>query len=163
MTTTTLLDTLTVIAATGCGLIGGCFFAFSTFVMKALKKLPAAEGVAAMQSINVVVINPWFLVPFLGTGLLCLLLAAASFFTWRTPGAAFLAAGAVLYVAGTLLVTMTLNVPLNDALAQLTPTSPGAPERWASYCSAWTLWNHIRTLAALAAAVLLMLAFRLRG
>src|SRR5688500_8679871 len=124
MTKTALLDTVTLLAATGCGLIGGCFFAFSTFVMKALKKLPPAEGVAAMQSINIVVINPWFLVPFLGTGLLCLLLAAGSFFTWRMPGAGFLAAGALLYVAGTLLVTMALNVPLNDALAKVVPASP---------------------------------------
>ena len=36
----------------GCGLNAGVFFAFSTFVMPALKRLPAAQGIAAMQSIN---------------------------------------------------------------------------------------------------------------
>ena len=159
----TLLDTLTLVTATGCGLIGGCFFAFSSFVMKALKKLPPEQGLAAMQSINLVVINPWFLVPFLGTGLLCILVAAGSLSTWRSPGAGFLAAGAALYLAGTLLVTMAGNVPLNDALAKLTATSPEAAAQWAAYYSAWMIWNHVRTIAALAASVSLMVALRLRG
>jgi uncharacterized membrane protein len=163
LTATAILDTGTLIAAAGCGLIGGCFFAFSSFVMKALRKLPPDQGIAAMQSINVVVINPWFLAPFLGTALLSVLLAVGSLFTWRTPGAGLLVAGAVLYVAGTFLVTMVCNVPLNDALAKLTPMNPESSTSWAAYCSAWTFWNHVRTLAALAGAVLLMVAFRLRG
>ncbi len=39
-------------------LVGGVFFAFSSFIMKALARVPSAEGIAAMQSINVIVINP---------------------------------------------------------------------------------------------------------
>jgi len=35
-----LLFALTLFAALGCGLVGGVFFAFSTFVMKALSRLP---------------------------------------------------------------------------------------------------------------------------
>jgi len=53
-----LLLALTLLSALGSGLIAGAFFAFSTFVMGALGRLPAAHGIAAMQSINVVVINP---------------------------------------------------------------------------------------------------------
>jgi uncharacterized membrane protein len=45
--------------ALGCGLIAGVFFAFSTFVMKALGSLLPAQGIAAMQSINLAVLNPW--------------------------------------------------------------------------------------------------------
>ena len=52
---------LVIATALGCGLIGGAFFAFSTFVMKALARLPTPQGIAAMQSINVVVITPLFL------------------------------------------------------------------------------------------------------
>jgi uncharacterized membrane protein len=60
-----LLFALTLFAALGCGLIAGVFFAFSAFVMKALGRLPPAEGIAAMQSINIAVINPVFLTAFL--------------------------------------------------------------------------------------------------
>ena len=47
-----MLDLATFLLALGCGLVAGVFFAFSTFVMKALGKLPPAQGVAAMQSIT---------------------------------------------------------------------------------------------------------------
>ena len=62
-----LLRVLTLISALGCGLVGGIFFAFSAFVMKALNRLPPAQGIAAMQSINVTVINPLFMTAFFGT------------------------------------------------------------------------------------------------
>ena len=65
---------LIIVALLGSALIGGIFFAFSNFIMKALAKLPAAEGIAAMQSINVVVLNKWFLGVFTGTALVSLLL-----------------------------------------------------------------------------------------
>lgn len=51
--------------------MAGVFFAFSTFVMKALGARPLAQGIAAMQSINVAVINRWFMAAFFGTALLC--------------------------------------------------------------------------------------------
>lgn len=58
-----LLLPLRLLAALGCGLIAGVFIAFSTFVMKALARLPPDEGIAAMQSINVSVLNSWFIRP----------------------------------------------------------------------------------------------------
>ena len=147
-----LLPALKLIAALGCGLIGGVFFAFSTFVMRALARLPAHEGVAAMQSINIVVINPLFLSFFVGTAVVCLLLIISSLLRWQEPGAIYLLVGGALYVIGTFLVTMIFNVPRNNALASLTPTSPEASSYWAEYVSGWTAWNHVRTVAALAAA-----------
>src|SRR5262245_41534933 len=63
----------------GSGIVGGVFFAFSTFVMKALGELPASQGVAAMQRINVVVLNRLFLGVFLGTALLAVACIVASF------------------------------------------------------------------------------------
>src|SRR6266702_1984438 len=47
-----VLYTLTFVTALGCGLIAGLFFAFSVSVMQALARLPSAEGIAALQSIN---------------------------------------------------------------------------------------------------------------
>lgn len=158
-----ILDVLALVCAVGAGLMAGAFFAFSTFVMKALGKLPPAQGIAAMQSINVVVINPWFLTPFVGTALVCAVVVIASLFAWSQPGAGWLLAGAVLYVAGTFLVTMVCNVPRNDALAKLTPASEKAVRFWTTYLSTWTAWNHVRTIGALAAMVSFILALRSRA
>ena len=64
-----VLNLLAFVCTLGASVVGGVFYAFSTFVMQALRRLPAREGIAAMQSINVVVINPMFLGVFLGTAL----------------------------------------------------------------------------------------------
>jgi uncharacterized membrane protein len=161
-----MLDLVTLLSALGCGLIAGAFFAFSTFVMKALGNLPPAQGIAAMQSINVVVINPWFLTPFLGTAVLSVLLTFASLMRWHDPRVLYWLAGSVLYFVGTFLVTMLFNVPRNNALAVVAPVTEGSVEAarlWISYLSTWTAWNHVRTIAALAAAASFMIAFRLRA
>lgn len=67
-------------------------------------------------------------------------------------------AGAVLYVLGTILVTIAANVPRNDALAQLDPADPAAARHWGTFVSVWTAWNHVRVLASLGAAALLTVA-----
>ena len=141
----------TILAALGSGLIAGVFFAFSTSVMKALGRLPSNEGMAAMQSINIVIINPLFLGVFLGTAVMCLGLTVVSFLRWDR-GAAFLLAGAVLYLSGSVAVTMLLNVPLNNALMAATPTNPQSADLWKNYLANWTFWNHVRAAASLGAA-----------
>jgi uncharacterized membrane protein len=65
---------LTLFAALGCGLVAGVLFAFSTFVMKALASVPPATGIAAMQAINVTVLNPPFLAALVGSALATLVL-----------------------------------------------------------------------------------------
>ncbi len=50
-----LVDILTFAAVLGSGLVAGIFFAFSTFVMRALGQLPQDQGIAAMKSINITV------------------------------------------------------------------------------------------------------------
>lgn len=148
------------IAALGSGRIAGTFFAFSAFVTAALARLPAEQGVAAMQSINLVVINPVFLGVFLGTGLLSDVLAVGAGLAWRDASAAWIVAGAVVYLVGCLLVTMVSNVPLNNALSRMTAASPAVAQYWPEYVTRWTTWNHVRTAAALAATSCFMLALR---
>lgn len=154
----TLLFALRLVAALGCGLIAGVFFAFSTFVMTALARRPPAEGMAAMQAINVAVLNPMFLGVFVGTAGTCLLVVIFSLLRWNEPGALYFLLGGALYIAGTFLVTMVFNVPLNNALAKLAPADPASASEWARYVANWTAWNHVRTAAALAAAALLTIA-----
>jgi uncharacterized membrane protein len=143
---------LTFLAALGSGVTAGVFFAFSAFVMTALGRLPPGQGIAAMQSINVAVINPWFFASFFGTAALCAILTIAALFRWSEPGAILLLAGGLLYLVGTILVTLRLNVPLNDALAAAQPESAQASALWKRYLTEWTAWNHLRTAASLAAA-----------
>jgi uncharacterized membrane protein len=151
-----LLFALTILAALGCALIAGIFLAFSNFVMKALARVAPASGVAAMQSINVVVLNPGFLGLFMGTALACAVLLFFAVSHWQGSGAFCLAAGSLCYLLGTFGVTMAFNVPRNNALARLEPSSPEAAGFWRGYVAGWTMWNHVRTLAALVAAVLLV-------
>jgi uncharacterized membrane protein len=146
------LFALKLFSVLGCGLIAGVFFAFSTFVMSALARLQPAQGIAAMQSINITVINPLFMAAFLGTAAACILLGVSSLLRWHRPDAAYLLIGSLLYLVGTLGVTIVFNVPLNDALAKVEPSSTGGASLWISYLVNWTNWNHLRAAAALAAA-----------
>ncbi|MDQ0473156.1 anthrone oxygenase family protein [Labrys wisconsinensis] len=149
---------LTVAAAIGSGLVAGIFFAFSSFVMAALGRLPPEQGVAAMQSINITVINPVFMLAFMGTGLVCLVLAAGSVLWWSQGGGWPVIAAGLLYLVGCIGVTMACNVPLNDALAVVQPGTPDAASLWQRYLVDWTFWNHVRMAASLLAAVLCILA-----
>lgn len=146
------IHSLTLAAALGCGLMAGVFFAFSTFVMRALGRLAPREGIAAMQAINAAVYNAWFMGAFLGSAALCLAAALASLARWGEPGSAPLLAGAVLYLVGGFGVTAACNVPRNRALAGLPAADPDSARPWAGYLSSWTAWNHVRAVASLAAA-----------
>jgi uncharacterized membrane protein len=152
------LFSLTFTAAIGCGLIAGVFFAFSTFVMPALARLQPAQGIAAFQSINITVYNPWFMGAFLGTAVACIFLAITSLLKWQQPGAAYLLVGSLLYLVGTVLVTIAFNVPLNDALAIVDPGSADGASLWSRFLPNWTNWNHVRTVAAIVAAVVFTLS-----
>lgn len=151
---------LALLAALGSGMIAGSFFAFSTFVMRALARLPAAQGAAAMQSINIVVINPWFMAAFMGTTALCILLSVAALFMVAAPANFRLLIGSALYAVGTFGVTIAFNVPRNNKLARLQPVSAEAADYWPRYVAEWSFWNHVRTVAALAATVAFIMALR---
>lgn len=143
---------LTLAATLGCGLVAGIFFAFSAFVMKALARLPAEQGIAAMQSINLVVLNPWFFAAFFGTTAVCVLTVIAALWNGHGPTAFYSVMGAALYLVGTGLVTIVFNVPKNESLALISPTHPDSARLWSSYVKSWTVWNHVGTAAALCAA-----------
>ncbi len=137
----------------GCGLIAGVFFAFSTFAMKALAQQPTAQAIATMQAINITVINPWFMIVFLGTAITCIWVGIATLLNWYQPNAIYLLIGSLLYLVGTFGVMIAFNVPLNNALAIVDPNNPDSATLWTQYCTNWTFWNHIRTVAAIAATV----------
>jgi uncharacterized membrane protein len=145
-------------AAIGSAMIAGLFYAFSTFIMQALGRLPTAAGAAAMQSINATILNPLFFALFFGTAVACLIVLIAALVARDPPGAAYTIMGSALYLIGVILVTMMFNVPLNNKLAASNPASSAGDAVWRSYLVQWTRWNHLRTLASLAAAVVLTIA-----
>ncbi|MBZ9655644.1 anthrone oxygenase family protein [Phyllobacterium lublinensis] len=148
-----LIPLLTLVAALGTGLMAGLFFAFSSFIMAALARLPAEQGIAAMNSINVTILNATFGLAFFGTAALCVVLGIVSILYWPAPGSAWLLAGSLLYLVGTIAVTMVFNVPLNDALAAIAPASQEGAALWTRYFAEWLPWNHVRTLANIAALI----------
>src|SRR5918992_1573611 len=95
-----LLFGLTLATAVASGLVGGVFFAFSNFVMKALGRLRPSEGAAAMQAINVTVINPLFMTALFGTGLTSLVLLVWGLAELDEPFAGWLIAAGGVYVGG---------------------------------------------------------------
>lgn len=149
--------TAMIIASTvASALVGGVFFAFSAFVMRALADLPPAQGISAMQRVNIAVINPLFLGVFLGTAPL---LGVATYVGRHSPPSFTWLLGAfLLYLVGSVGVTMAFNVPRNNRLASLQATSAEAAAYWPIYMREWLLWNHVRCIASLAAAIVAMLA-----
>jgi len=156
-----LLLNLTTLAALGCAVLAGVFVAFSTLVMRALGRLPAPQGMLAMQEINRAALTPAFMVLFLGTTLLCGLLTV-SFLVWGSGSALLLLAGGVTFLVGAFGLTAGYHVPRNNALDALDPSRADAVSRWTSYRRGWTRWNHVRGCASLAAAVLFTVALVLR-
>ena len=156
----TLFVALTILAALGSGVVAGIFFAFSTFVMTALSRLRSDQGISAMQSINITVLNPWFFAAFFGTAAGCVVLAVIAILNWGESEEIYLLAGSLLYLVGSILVTIVFNVPLNKSLAAVKPDSTEGGEFWSRYLSVWTTWNHVRTLASLSAMASFIMALR---
>jgi len=151
-----LTEALTLGAAVGSALVAGIFFAFSTFVMNALGRVKPEQGITVMQMINITVINPWFMIAFFGTGVTGLIVAIPAMLGMSAPLDVHHLAGIVLYVVGCIAVTVMFNVPLNNALAVTDAENPESVPLWHHYLRRWTVWNHVRTAASLAAAALLV-------
>ncbi len=137
--------------------MAGLFFVFSFSVMAALGRLPAAEGMRAMQQINRTILNPVFLSAFFGTAIVCAIVVMIS--AWqRPPQYGWAIVGAGVYLAGGFLVTAACNVPLNNALDQLSPDTPEGEAEWGRYQKRWTSWNHLRTVSCITASVCLAIS-----
>jgi uncharacterized membrane protein len=150
-----------VVTIFGCGLMSGIFFIFSNTIVRSLTSLEPSQGIRAMQAINRVIVNPLFLVVFLGTALLSAFVIITSLASLPGLKAIFFVTGGLLYIAGAFLVTTLFNIPLNNNLATLNPDALDSMSQWATYVSTWLNWNHVRTLSSLAATLLLVLGLRL--
>jgi len=155
-----LAQTLLLAALAGSGLVAGLFFAFSVSVMPGLGRLPPDQGAGAMRAINVAILNPVFVVAFFGTAAVAAVVAALSVSRWGGAGVGWALGGAILYLAGAILVTMAANVPMNQRLARAAPDTGAGTTTWRCYLVAWTRWNHLRAVASIAATLCFALALR---
>ena len=154
---------LTTVAAIGSAVVGGIFYAFSTFVMKGLDRTQPAEAITAMRGLNAEApANAPFLAMFLGSALLALAVGIVAVTRIGQPGSWYLLAGAVFGLGG-VIVTMAFNVPLNNHLDGVDPaglSAADAASQWGAYLSTWTAWNHVRTATALVGAALMLIGLR---
>jgi uncharacterized membrane protein len=151
--------TLSVIAAAtaiGCGLMAGLFFAFSIAVMPGFRRIAPASGLAAMQAINLAIVNPLFLLVFLGTAVTSGVLVIAMVLRGISLLTAHFILGATLYLAGVMVVTFVVNVPMNNVIARLDVSLADSAGQWQDYLRRWTAWNHVRTISALLATAFLV-------
>ncbi len=141
-------------------LVAGFVFAFGVVVMPGIRELDDRDFIRAFQRIDGVIQrgDPLFGLVFLGS--IVFLLAAVVLGAPALVGlerALLLAAGAI-YVAGVLLPTGAVNVPLNNQLQRLDVDDLDSEQRRSgrrAFEPRWNRWNRIRTALACVTAGLL--------
>lgn len=153
----------TAAAAVTSAVVGGIFYAFSTFVMAGLDRAEPLGAIAAMRGINAEAqANAPFLVVFIGSAVLAVGVGVAAALRLSQPGAGYVLAGAVLALVA-FVVTMAFNVPLNDHLDAVNSSALSAVDatrEWRAYLGPWTAWNHVRSAAPLLGSVLMLVGLR---
>ncbi|EAQ02315.1 hypothetical protein OB2597_19571 [Pseudooceanicola batsensis HTCC2597] len=139
-------------------LVAGVFLSFSDFVMRGLVLAPGTGGAAGMIGLNRTVYRSVFMVLLMGflPGSLALSLLTL----WQSGGAApaLVAAGGLVYFLGVVGITGVGNVPMNKRLETLEGDARGLADYWPRYARRWTGLNHLRTGAAVLAALLWLTA-----
>ena len=153
-----MLELISLSIAIASAVMAGVFFAFSSFVMTALGKVKPAEGIRAMQRINIDVFCWSFSLLFFGLPLALFGLGIFSIWQWSQADSIYYLIASSVYLAGCFFVTGAGNVPLNNALARLDPDASDAVDSWRAYLVSWTRWNHLRTTACLICCIVLISA-----
>ncbi len=149
----TLLRVVTVADAVGAACVGGVFFAFSGFVMPALGRLSTRDAVTTMQSINVTAVRPPLMIALFGTAVCCVVVCVEALRADIDDSRRILLlSGVVLYLVGSVGLTIAYNEPLNDELAIADPSAADTIAQWQHYLTGWTRANTVRAAASLAAA-----------
>jgi len=150
---------LTLAAAIGAGITAGVYFAFSTFIMTGLRRLTAAQSIAAMNAINKAAPNPLFMLALFGTAIACVLLAISGFRHRGDPAAVWQLVGCGLYIVS-VLVTVAYHIPRNEGLMKIDPNAARASAIWSHFVTPWIAWNHVRTLTSIGGTASLIVALR---
>ncbi|MFK7753848.1 MAG: DUF1772 domain-containing protein [Sedimentitalea sp.] len=138
------------------GAIFGFFYAWVCSTMWGLDAADPRVAIAAMQAMNASVRNAVFAPAFFATPLVLLGTAAVMLFAQRRRSALFFAVAGGVYLVGGAVLTMAINVPMNEALAgvQVPDDIAAAHAIWQDYSGRWQFWNQVRTVFSGAALVL---------
>ncbi|WP_083913106.1 anthrone oxygenase family protein [Nocardia concava] len=142
------LRTASLVAATlSTGLIAGVFFAYATSVMGALGQSDDRTFVDVMQKINVVIINPWFMITFMGTVGFTVLAAALHLGKEQRTTLIWIGVALLLNIIA-FAVTSGMNVPLNNQLANAGDVGqiPDLAAVRSQFESSWVAWNAVRAV-----------------
>ncbi len=156
-----LENILLVVAGTLTTLLAGLFYGYTVSVNRGLHRLKDVEYIRAMQSINIVIQNPLFFLTFLGP---VVLLPVVTFLHRSDADPArfmLLLAASVAYIAGSFVVTIVGNVPLNERLAKFSAAGASDIEMAktrSEFEKPWNRLHNIRTLASVAASILIFIA-----
>ena len=154
---------LTLVAMLGSALVSGVLYAFSSLVMDGLGRVEPQHGMRAMQGINEAAYAPAFMGLFLGTAGVAIVLVLCTLASGNAVvGKGWIGLGAALYVCGVIAVTAIGNVPMNHSLAAKSVADPGGLAYRVTYRLNWTLVNHVRAVASMAAAGAFLRAFVMR-
>lgn len=136
------------------GLMSGLLYGWAVSVIPGTKRVTDIAYISTMQSINKSIINPAFIVPYMGIPLVLAGAAVVQFRTGDNRRGWILAGATATYVVGVLGVTIGGNVPLNNALDafQLSSSSDSSiASRRQSYETPWNRWHYLRTAASVGA------------
>lgn len=132
-------------------LMAGIYLIFSITIMPSLQAVE--NGAFVMARINEVILNPIFKFVFFSSAISSAYLAAIAVDIDTVYRAACL-----IFFFGTFVVTVSRNVPFNNALKYATQTQDNVGEVWNSYLINWVRWNHVRTASAVSAVLLASIA-----
>ena len=140
------------------GLVAGVFALYSHTIMPGLARTDDRTFVGAFQAIDRSIINPWFMTSVFGALLLTGVAVFGQLGAASRTTVAWLIGAFVLYL-GAIVITLAVNVPLNDAVK-----AAGDPDTLTNLAQVradfdegrWVAWNHVRTVATLASFVTLV-------
>ncbi|SPJ28118.1 anthrone oxygenase family protein [Falsiruegeria mediterranea] len=143
-----VLISLSLLSLLFAGAIFGFFYAWVCSTMWGLDQADPNVAIQAMQAMNASVRNGVFAPAFFGTPFVLLLTGVVAWRAGARRAALFILSGAAIYFGGGMLLTMSVNVPMNEALALIETPLPEAEAStiWSEYSSVWQVWNQIRTV-----------------
>lgn len=142
------------------GAIFGFFYAWICSTMWGLDNADPRIAIAAMQAMNASVRNAVFAPAFFGTPAVLALTSVTLRIARYKVSSLLMLSGAVVYLIFGLLLTMTVNVPMNEMLAQVDVPDKIAQAQiiWDNYSARWQTWNQIRTVASGLALILVVMS-----
>jgi uncharacterized membrane protein len=143
------------------GLAAGFFYAWEVSVIQGTKLISDRSYLETMQSINRAILNPAFLLVFMGT---VFALAGSSYLQYKSGvnlSFWFILSAAIVYTVGAFGVTMGGNVPLNEALDAIKLNeldAEGMKSFRLSFEGKWNQLHSIRTGFSVLSFILALLA-----